>query len=187
MLKSEFCVKDGDVMYLITEEADIEALRNKITQSIDLTVQKIRSRQESGSAIESMFELRFHKLGYDPIELTPLNFVEQLNQTFSDLVALEGVRYLLRHYPGTTFKLHLGTESGFDIESDDGMIIAECFAVTTVKSNEKLAKDSKKLMKCDTCSKRYIFLYTQFDSEDYLEKRYTAYPGVCCVRVDSLY
>lgn len=131
-------------MQVISDEKDIMALKNIIMQSVALTTQKVRSCQDAMSVIEFMFELRFHKLGHDPIEHTALNFVEQLNQTFSDLVVLEGARYLVHRYPGMKFNLHFGTESGFDIESEDGSVIAECFAVTTIKSNNKLLKDSKK-------------------------------------------
>ena len=41
---------------------------------------------------------------------------------------------------------HFISEPGFDIESLDGEIVAECFAVTMAASNGKLKKDSEKLM-----------------------------------------
>lgn len=174
-------------MFVVANEKDVAVLRDKVLQSIELTARKIRSCQEAKTAIESMFELRFHRLGYDPIEHTALNFVEQLNQTFSNLVVLAGARYLVLRYPSKVFHLHLGTESGFDIESDDGAIIAECFAVTTVKSNDKLSKDSRKLIKCGTSDERYVFLYSQCDTEDYLAKRCSTYPDICYVRIDELF
>ena len=180
-------MKDVDGMHLVTCEADIEALRNKIMESVEMTVQAVKSRQQTLGTMDSLFELRFHKLGHDPINHTPLNFIEQLNQTFSDLVALGGAVYLLRKYPGRKFILHLGTESGYDIESDDGAIVAECFAVTTVRSNDKLARDSKKLMKHSNCEKKYIFMYSQSDSIDYLNNRFAKYPGICFVPLDGLY
>ena len=174
-------------MYLVACKDDIEILRNKIMASVEMTSQKVRSYQETMDPIKLMFEMRFHKLGFDPITHTALNFVEQLNQMFSDLVVLEGAQYLVHNYPGKVFRLHLGTESGFDIESDDGQIVAECFAVTTVRSNDKLAKDSKKLMKYNNCAKKYIFMYSQSDSIDYLNNRFAKYPGICFVPLDGLY
>lgn len=174
-------------MFIVTNEIDISVLRNRIMHSVEITAQRIRDCQETTGVLDSMFHLRFQKLGHDPIEHTALNFVEQLNQTFSDLVVLEAARYLVFAHPGKKFMLHLGTEAGFDIVSDDGTIVAECFAVTTVKSNEKLSRDSKKLMKCETCEKRYVFLYSQFDDDGYLNKRYLAYPDICFVRIESLY
>lgn len=53
---------------------------------------------------------------------------------FSDLVVLEGARRLLCLYPEKALSLNLGPSSGFDIDSIDGEIVAECFAVTTALS-----------------------------------------------------
>ena len=174
-------------MQIVANIEDIDKLRNLIHQSIELASLKVRERQYSVGSVETMFELRFDRLGYDPISHTPLNFVEQLNQVFSDLVVLEGARYLLNNYPGMKFQLHLGSEPGFDIESVDGKVFAECFAVTTVKSNDKLARDAKKLMKLGDDRKKYIFLYTQNDCESYLRKRYSAFPDISYIRIARLF
>lgn len=53
------------------------------------------------------------------------------------------VEYLYKIYPAQAFIVNWGNVPGYDIESADGTIIAECFAATSYKSNGKLAADLK--------------------------------------------
>lgn len=72
--------------------------------------------------------------------------IEQINQTFTYLASIDGARWLLREYPECApLVLNLGTQSGFDIESSCGRFVAETFAATDPKSNDKLRKDLAKL------------------------------------------
>ena len=64
-------------------------------------------------------------------------------------------------YPSKKFETHMGAEAGFDIESTDGEVVAECFAVTTAASNGKLKKDSEKLINKASKQKKYIYFYSQ--------------------------
>ena len=100
------------------EEA--EHLKKTILINAEKTFEQLKTKAESLSAMTFLAEVKFDKMGIDPLEGTELNFIEQINQMFSDLVVLEGAGQLLQLYPNTTLKLNLGSASGFDIESDDG-------------------------------------------------------------------
>lgn len=138
------------------------------------------------SAIELLFEMKFNKIGFDPIHKVELNIIEQINQTFSDIVILEAAKDLLTIYSGKSFELRLGTMAGFDIESTDGAIVAECFAVTTASSNGKLKKDSEKLMTKASRQKKFIYFYSWNDSDSALQRIYDKYPEIVYRRLSEI-
>ena len=121
--------------------------------------------------------IKFEKQGVDPIAGTELNLIEQIHQMYSDLVVLFAVQELLGNYPGKVFELHLGPEAGYDIQSLDGQIVAECFAATSVASNDKLNKDCTKLLQSHA-EHKHLFFYTHCDSKAMLQKRYQKYPEI---------
>ena len=82
-------------------------------------------------------------------------------------------------------KLNLGPSSGFDIETTDGEVVAECFASTTATSNRKLEKDCQKLLSKAESKRKYICFYTRNDSEEKLSKIYAKYPEITFMRISS--
>jgi hypothetical protein len=102
--------------------------------------------------------LRFELKGFDPLTGEPLNLVEQLNQTFTILVALRATERLIEMHPEAGgFRLALGTSSGRDIESvKPNFVAAEVFSATHPRSNQKLKKDIARL-KTDRAQYRYVF------------------------------
>lgn len=87
--------------------------------------------------------------------------MEQLNQTFTYLTSFEATEYLIRAHPEhTPYVLNLGTLSGFDIVSNDGLVIAEVFAATSPLSNEKLKKDSIRVADAMESKYRYVFYHS---------------------------
>lgn len=162
---------------------EIEHLEEKILSNADTAYAQLKAKIQNLTAIAFLTEVKFDKIGSDPLEGTDLNFIEQLNQMFSDLVILEGARQLLRLYPGKTLKLSLGPTSGFDIESVDGEVVAECFAVTTAANNQKLQKDCSKLVSKSTGKQKHIFFYSRNDSEEKLQRIYDKYPEIIFKRI----
>jgi len=162
---------------------EIENHKRAILDNANQTCESLKEKIKSLSATAFLEELKFDKLGADPLKGTDLNFIEQLNQMFSDLVVLEGARQLLQLYPEKELKLNLGPSSGFDIESIDGEIVAECFAVTTATSNRKLEKDCQKLLSKAAEKKKYIYFYARNDSEEKLLRIYERYPEITCKRI----
>lgn len=88
-----------------------------------------------------------------------------------------------REYYIAMIPLNLGPSSGFDIDSIDGEIVAECFAVTTATSNRKLEKDCSKLMSKAPAKQKYIYFYSRNDTEEKLRRTYDKYPEIVFVRI----
>ena len=168
---------------IIETVEEIEHLKEIILSNADAAYAQLKAKIQDLTAIAFFTEVKFDKIGIDPLEGTELNFIERLNQMFSDLVILEGARQLLRLYPGKVLKLSLGPTSGFDIESVDGEVVAECFAVTTTASNQKLQKDCYKLVSKATGKQKYIFFYSRNDSEEKLQRFYDKYPEIIFKRI----
>ena len=102
--------------------------------------------------------LRFELVGHDPLTGERLNLVEQLNQTFTILVTLRAIERLIELHPEAGgFRLALGTSSGRDIESvAPNCVAAEVFSATRSNSNQKLKKDTARLV-TDPSAHRYVF------------------------------
>lgn len=149
---------------IIHNANQIKDYRNKILR---LSNVKIGELLESKSGIDLLKEIKFNQNGFDPLFEEPMNFIEQINQTFTYLVSLEAAEWLLSIYPDKTLQLNLGT--GYDIVSDDGDIICECFASTSPDSNRKLLKDAEKLCENKTARNKYIFFYSEHKKDTYVE------------------
>ena len=67
------------------------------------------------SSLEGLVRLKFDHTSCDPLNGEPINFVEMLNQSFSDLVVLKAAEDLLVRFPGKKFELHMGALAGYDI------------------------------------------------------------------------
>ena len=126
------------------------------------------------------------KIGFDPVGGDELNIIEQINQLFSDLVVMAALEELFDIYPSKKFETHMGAEAGFDIESTDGEVVAECFAVTTAASNGKLKKDSEKLINKASKQKKYIYFYSQNDIDEKLERIYEKFPEINYRRIKNI-
>src|SRR5262249_29971134 len=92
----------------------------------------------------------------------PLNFIEQVNQTFTFLVALRATEWLLSRHPDAQgFKLAPGASAALplDIMSvKPGLVGAETFAAVHPANNDKLRSDLRKLSQ-SLCQHRYVFFY----------------------------
>jgi len=104
--------------------------------------------------------MKSETVGCDPLDSeTPLNLIEQLNQTFTYVASAKAAKILLEHHPDLApFTLNLGTTSGIDIESDKGGGLAvEVFAAVNISNNRKLAKDCEKVS-LTTAHYKYVFV-----------------------------
>ena len=171
---------------LVESKSKVAELRSKIYANANKTYDRIVQTIEDNSPFELFADIKFNKFGVDPIEGTPLNFIEQLNQMFSDLVVLYAVEELLSKYPDKTFEVNFGAKAGIDIQSSDKTVVAECFAATTVDSNSKLSKDAKKLMKLPAEVEKYIYFYSKNDLNVKVEKACKTYPEITFRRVAQI-
>ncbi len=165
---------------------EIENLRETILINAQKTVGQLSMKIASLPVMSFLAEVKFDGVGIDPLKGTELNFIEQLNQMFSDLVVLKGANHLLSIYPDKSLNLSFGPASGFDIESVDGEIVAECFAVTTATSNRKLEKDCSKLMSKAYDKQKYIYFYSRNDSDEKLRWIFDKYPEIIFTRIEEL-
>lgn len=128
------------------EVAAVEAQVEEAAAATISAIDEARSRQAAPLEILSAF--KFELFGFHPLRertgtYRALNIVEQINQTFSLLVALRAVAWLLQRHPGRTFLVDAGAGAvtPHDIVSTDGMVAAECFAAVRRDNNGKLRKD----------------------------------------------
>jgi hypothetical protein len=109
--------------------------------------------------------MKFEAVGFHPIEDRPLNFVEQINQTWTYVVAIAAARQLLKLHPDAGgFRLAPGAHASqrLDIMSvEEGYVGAETFAAVRPRSNNKLPKD---LAKLEACREHFRHLYVFFMS-----------------------
>ena len=114
-----------------------------------------------------MARVKFTPSGCDPLDLErSLNFVEQLNQSFTYLATIEAARWLfVRHPEHAPFILNLGTAPGADLASTNGAVAAEVFAATHPDSNDKLRKDINKV-RSSNASLRYVFYLSPVAAKD---------------------
>ena len=143
---------------IINNLQDIESARNRILHSAERA--KIAICGATLEPLDWLREIKFKTFGFHPYDHHPLNFIEQINQTFTYIVALEATRVLLTLHPGSGYKLAPGAhaEQTLDIMSiDDGLVGAECFSSVDPRNNSKLKKDVAKL-KNNKEKYRYVFL-----------------------------
>lgn len=106
-------------------------------------------RSEDRSPLELVRALKFEFVGRHPIGGHPLNAVEQINQTWTYLAALQATRKLLEWHPEAEgFSLAPGAHAAqaLDIMSVvPGLVGAETFAAVHPRNNDKLKADLQKL------------------------------------------
>lgn len=158
--------------------SDIEQLtkyRQIVKENLENTIAEVHRIISNESAMEAIAKFKFDKIAREPLSGEPENLIEVVNQSQTYLVSLMAVEYLIKKYPGISFTVNWGNISGYDIESDDNNIIAECFAATSYRSNQKLVKDLKRLKKNHVAEYKYEFFYDK-DFKDshraYYEKNY---------------
>lgn len=116
--------------------------------------------QQELEPLEIFRQLKFDQVGRHPIEDRPLNFIEQLNQTWTYAVAIIAAKQLLLMHPDAGgFYLAPGAHAAreLDIMSiTPGLVGAETFAAVAPRNNRKLAGDLAKLAsRAETY--RYVF------------------------------
>jgi hypothetical protein len=120
----------------------------KLETSAEVSMLSIANLAADNDAMSFLYECKFHENGFDPLDHSkPLNFVEQLNQTFTYLASFKGAEFIFsKHVDVKSLTLNLGTSKGTDIETDDGGgVVAEVFASVKPSSNSKLQDDIQRI------------------------------------------
>lgn len=117
------------------------------------------ARQQS-DPMPLLRNVKFAPVGFHPIDGHPLNFIEQINQTWTYLAALAATRKLLELHPEAEgFRLAPGAHAAQDLDimsNVPGLVGAETFAAVHPGNNRKLASDLSKLA-ARTERHRYVF------------------------------
>lgn len=145
---------------IVRDQSDIERHLATIEASTRRAIEALASL---GSPTDALRQIKFATIGRHPIEDRALNLVEQINQTFSYLVALNAAKWLLEaHHDTGGLSLAPGAHASqrLDIMSvEPNLVGAEAFAATSPSSNRKLDKDLKRLA-ADPSQHRYAFFYS---------------------------
>lgn len=155
---------------------ELKNYKAKIIHNLNTCTEILKKMLESEDSFDFFKKAKYEKIVIDPLTGEPQNLIEVINQCQTYLVSLMGAEYLLSKFPDIPFVVNLGNVAGYDIESEDGAIIAECFAATSYRSNGKLTKDLKRLAENNSARHKYIFFYaTEFadNSKQYYENKYT--------------
>lgn len=168
---------------LFESKEQVDNVRERIVHN---TNTKLKEIWQSGEGIDFLRKVKFEPCGYDPLFEHATNFIEQTNQTFTYLVCLEAVSILLSKHPLYRFVVNFGTESGFDVVSEDESIICECFAATTPDSNRKLDLDTLKVYNNKIASRKYVIYYVANPKEKHVENIKSKYNGVEIIALKSL-
>jgi hypothetical protein len=116
--------------------------------------------RQDADPLELLRRMKFETGGSHPILGHPLNVIEQINQTWTFLVALAAARHLLEMHPESGgFLLAPGAHAAIalDIMSlKPGLVGAETFAAVNPANNKKLKTDLLKLA-TRTEQFRYVF------------------------------
>lgn len=142
----------------ITTLDELVEIERRIATSAAATAANLSRQLRENSDLAALARLKFDQAGCDPLDVSrALNFVEQLNQSFTYLASIEGAKWLLEHHPNhAPYRLNLGTAPGPDIESEDREVAAETFAATHPDSNNKLRRDVERV-RAMPARHRYVF------------------------------
>jgi hypothetical protein len=104
---------------------------------------------QTAEPLDLLRRMKFDPIGFHPISGHALNLVEQINQTWTYVVALAAVRQLLLLHPDVGgYRLAPGAHASIplDIMSEvDGIVGAETFAAVDPRNNGKLTTDLQKM------------------------------------------
>jgi hypothetical protein len=117
-------------------------------------------RAQTCGPFDLLRRMKFDRVGFDPIEGQALNIIEQINQTWTALVAIEAARQLLSLHPDAGgYRLEPGAYGSIPLDVMSvapGLVGAETFATVDYRNNRKLQKDVKK-MAARSERHRYVF------------------------------
>lgn len=104
---------------------------------------------QTGDPLDMLRRIKFEPIGFHPIEDRPLNFIEQINQTWTFAVAIAAAKQLLQLHPDVGgFRLAPGAHASLELDImsvQPGEVGGETFAAVTPRNNGKLAADLAKL------------------------------------------
>ncbi len=170
------------VIHNITE---LDAYKKTIMDNLSRSIENVQNIIGSGT-LDIFKAFKFDKIASEPLTGKPENLIEVINQAHTYLISIMAVQHLYKIYPTQDFIINWGNIPGYDIESVDGTIIAECFAATSYKSNGKLTADLKRLMSNNTAIHKYEFFYDKEFTEKHKEFYQEKYPDIEVIKFTEI-
>jgi hypothetical protein len=164
-------LNDEMAMYLkVQTTADVDRYMDQLRASARRTQEWITT--QSGDPLDLLLRLKFEAVGRHPIEDRPLNFIEQINQTWTFAVALAAAQQLLALHPDVGgFRLAPGAHASIplDIMSEaEGKVGAETFAAISPRNNGKLVADLAKMAVRHELHRYVFFMSPQYPKAERL-------------------
>jgi hypothetical protein len=82
----------------IASAADIDRWLERILIAAQKTASAFEAQADE--PLRALYRMKFETVGYHPVDHRPLNIIEQVNQTWTFVTALEAARLLLEWHPG---------------------------------------------------------------------------------------
>lgn len=171
---------------IISDTEQLMKYKQSIKNNLEATIAEVHKMVTSKSAMDAIASFKYDKMAKEPLSGEPENLIEVVNQSQTYLISLMAVEYLMRQHPGISFTVNWGNIPGYDIGSADQSIIAECFAATSYRSNQKLVKDLKRLNENQTAEYKYEFFYDKEFEESHRAYYEENYPGVKIIKFNDM-
>ena len=171
---------------VMSNREDLNSYREKIFNNLNIGMDYLKELLDSNDAFEFFKCIKYDKTVIDPLTGEAENLIEVINQCQTYMVSIMAVEYLFSIHSKHSFKKNFGKIAGYDIESEDGSIIAECFASTSYRSNNKLVKDLHRLDSNKIAKYKYEFFYDlEFteNSKVYYQKKY---PDIIIIKFNDI-
>jgi hypothetical protein len=162
---------------------EVEARIQMVLAACGQSVAKVVELASELEPIDWFYAIKFKKIGRDGLFDRKQNVIEQVNQTFTYLVTLQGIKELLsRHPESRPYWVNLGARRGPDILSEDGAVIAEAFAAVRPTNNRKLLID---LQRCSNhpAHHKYVFFFSPGIPAGFYEHSY-GFPDIAVYRLE---
>jgi hypothetical protein len=139
--------EEVDISLLIRSTNDADRLMEMIKESTKRALHQIA--RDIADPLQALKRIKFEPVGLHPIADRPLNFIEQVNQSWTYIVALEAAKKLLELHPDAGgFRLAPGAHASLELDImsvEPGYVGAETFAAVHPRNNGKLRADLTKL------------------------------------------
>lgn len=151
--------------FTVHDVQELEQLEHRLYKSMDKTLLQFSSEISENTSQTLFSKMKFGGIGFNPLDYNrELNIIEQINQSFTYLASFYALEVLFTEHPKLApFRLNLGTAPGSDIESECGSLAAEVFAAVSPKNNQKLKKDTNKVLGTDAKLKFVFFICPNFE------------------------
>lgn len=171
---------------IVRNTDELDKYKNTILDNLNNSVNMLQQVLSNNDALGAFKIFKFEKMAAEPLSGNPENLIEVINQAHTYLISIMAVGYLYKLYPAQSFVINWGNIPGYDIESVDGTIIAECFAATSYKSNGKLTADLKRLAGNTEAEYKYEFFYDKDFTESHKKYYKEKYPDIEIVKFNDI-